>query len=195
MCPWCFFVRFLGRNPRDPLRGASNLRCDMIQVCVEKWTKSGGGERNTSNKQIRTETGETWCCLTEEVRAWTSRMNTGTRAQITAACIKGCADGTWVHDNRNAAAGTSSSSNNLAMGSNHKTQGRRKTAQERFLWMAFAAESDGLREGQNTISLPVSLSVFIAHLEVCVRERACSCKCESAQHTKHQAKSGHSFRG
>lgn len=30
MCPRCFFVRFLGRNPRDPLRGASNLRCDMV---------------------------------------------------------------------------------------------------------------------------------------------------------------------
>lgn len=30
MCPWCFLVRFLGKNPRDPLRGASNLRWDMM---------------------------------------------------------------------------------------------------------------------------------------------------------------------
>lgn len=28
---WCL-VRFLGRNPKFPLRGASNLRWDMVVV-------------------------------------------------------------------------------------------------------------------------------------------------------------------
>jgi hypothetical protein len=40
---WCL-VRFLGRNPKDPRRGASNLRCDLNKLgreCQEGVQKSG----------------------------------------------------------------------------------------------------------------------------------------------------------
>ena len=50
MCPRCFFVRFLGRKPSEPLRGASNLRCDMVQVWaeIEWWVVA---ERATSKSK------------------------------------------------------------------------------------------------------------------------------------------------